>query len=172
MGFYASTATWAQRSTGPGFHTRFVPPPGFPTLLTVFSLHAFRPRGPVPLMRFTLQSLSPPQSRTPFSAVALLPFLASRAPALRTRSSRCPAAPGLCSLRRSVPAEAEAAAGRCSHGFPSPLQSVPRRPRRRLPGTFPPALPSPDLGEIGRAALQGFDAPTGRMAPRGAARLS
>jgi hypothetical protein len=38
MGFSASTATSAWRSTNPGFHTRFVPPSGFPTLLTVYSL--------------------------------------------------------------------------------------------------------------------------------------
>lgn len=101
---------------GPGRPARFVPPSGFPTLLTVSSLHAFRPRGPVPLVRFTLQSVSPPRSRTPFGAVALLPFPASRAPALRTRSSRCPAAPGPCSPRRSVSTLAEARADRCSHG--------------------------------------------------------
>ena len=87
----------------PGFHTRYGPPSEFLTLLTAYSLHAFRPRGPVPLMGFTLQSFSPPQSRTPLGAVALLPFLASRTLALRTRSSRCPAASGRCSLRRSVP---------------------------------------------------------------------
>jgi hypothetical protein len=51
----------------------------------------------------SLQSVSPPQSRAPCGFLALLPFLTSRAPALRTRRSRCPAAPGLCSLRRSVP---------------------------------------------------------------------
>jgi len=88
----------------PGFQPRFVPSSGFLTLLTAFSLRAFRPRGPVPLMGFTLQSFSPPQSRTSCDAWALLPFLASRTLALRTRSSRCPAAPGRCSLQRSVPA--------------------------------------------------------------------
>jgi hypothetical protein len=66
------------------------------------------PEGPVPLMGFTLQSFSPSQSRTPFGAVALLPFLASRAPALRTRRPRCPAASGLCSPRGSVPLTTEA----------------------------------------------------------------
>jgi hypothetical protein len=74
------------------------------------------PEGPVPLMGFTLQSFSPSQSRTPFGAVALLPFLASRAPALRTRRPRCPAAPGLCSPRGSVPDRAEARPDRCSPG--------------------------------------------------------
>jgi hypothetical protein len=88
----------------PGFQPRFVPPPGFLTLLTGCSLRTSRSRGPVPLMGFTLQSVSPPQSRSPFGAVALLLFLTSRHPALRTRRSRCPAAPGPCSLRRSVPA--------------------------------------------------------------------
>jgi hypothetical protein len=117
VGFRASTATSARRSTNPGFHTRFVPPPGFSTLLTACSLRAFRSRGPVPLMRFTLQSLSPPRSRTPFDASALLPFLAWRVPALRTRKSPCPAAPGLCSPRRSVLRRAEARRSRCSHGL-------------------------------------------------------
>jgi hypothetical protein len=69
----------------PGFQPRYVPPSGFLTLLTVYSLRAFRPRGPVPLMGFTLQSLSPAQSRTPFGATTLLLFLATRPPALRTR---------------------------------------------------------------------------------------
>jgi hypothetical protein len=104
MGFLAPTATSARRSTFPGFQPRYDPPSGFPTLLTVSSLRAFRPRGPVPLMGFSLQSFSPPQSRTSCDACALMPFLASRTLALRTRSSRCPAASGRCSLRRSVPA--------------------------------------------------------------------
>jgi hypothetical protein len=104
MGFDAPTATSARRSTDPGFQPRYVPPTGFLTLLTACSLRAFRPRGPVPLMGFTLQSFSPPQSRAPCGAIALLLFLASRTLALRTRSSRCPATSGRCSLRRSVPA--------------------------------------------------------------------
>jgi hypothetical protein len=57
-------------------------------------------------------------------------------------------------------------------GLHTPLQSVPLGPWRRLPGTFPPALPSSDLREIGTAALQGFVASAGRATPRGAARLS
>jgi hypothetical protein len=85
--------------------------------LTVYSLRAFRPRGPVPLVRFTLQSLSPPRSRTPFSTCALLPFLAWRVPALRTRKSPCPAASGLCSPWRSVLRRTEARRNRCSHGL-------------------------------------------------------
>jgi hypothetical protein len=111
----------------PGFQPRYVPPPGFPTLMTVSSLRASRPRGPVPLMGFTLQSFSPPQSRAPCGAIALLLFLASRTLALRTRRSRCPAAPGRCSLRGSVPPPAEAgrrpmlswAFRRLSRAFPS-----------------------------------------------------
>jgi hypothetical protein len=117
MGFCASTATTAWRSTYPGFHARFVPPSGFLTLLTGYSLHAFRPRGSVPLMRFTLQSLSPPRSRTSFDACALLSFLAWRVPALRTRKSPCPATSGLFSPRRSVLRRAEARRSRCSHGL-------------------------------------------------------
>jgi hypothetical protein len=51
----------------------------------------------------SLQSLSPPQSLAPSGFLALMSFLTSRPPALRTRRSRCPATPGLCSPRRSVP---------------------------------------------------------------------
>jgi hypothetical protein len=122
----------------PGFQTRFVPPPGFPTLLTAYSLRTARPRGPVPLMGFTLQSVSPPQSRTPFGAVALLLFLTSRHPALRTRMSRCPAAPGRSSLRRSVPAR-----GR-NPGKADALMGFPASPERFLArrgdGFPPPSL--------------------------------
>jgi len=59
----------------------------------------------------SLQSVPPPQSRAPRGFLALMPFLTSRAPALRTRRSRCPAAPGLCSLRRSVPDSSQCARG-------------------------------------------------------------
>jgi hypothetical protein len=37
-----------------------------------------------------------------------------------------------------------------------PLQSVPRAPWKRLPASFPPALPTPPLGERRRPALQGL----------------
>jgi hypothetical protein len=87
----------------PGFQPRHVPPSGFFTLLTVSSLRTSRPRGPVPFMGFTLQSFSLSQSRTPFDACALLPFLTSHPSALRTRRSRCPATPGLCSPQETVP---------------------------------------------------------------------
>jgi len=84
------------------------------------------PEGPVPLMGFTLQSVSPPRSRTPFGAVALLPFLASRSPALRTRRPRCPAAPGLCSPRGSVPYGAEAPGAVTLLGFCASPEFSPR----------------------------------------------
>ena len=147
----------------PGFQPRHVPPSGFFTLLTVCSLRAFRSRGPVPLMGFTLQSFSPPQSGTPSDAAALLSFLTSHPSALRTRRSRCPATPGLCSLRRSVPSES-----RSSHqadallGFSAPLQSVPLRPSERSPAPFPLVLSVSDLREIGYPALQGLTGPSGR----------
>jgi hypothetical protein len=147
----------------PGFQPRYGPPSGFLTLLTGYSPRAFRPQGPVPLMGFTLQSFSPPQSRTPLGACALLPFLASRTLALRTRSSRCPATPGRCSLRRSVPAT-----DRSRHradallGFLPPLQSVPFVPGNQLPGPFPHALCPPDLREARRPALQGVNEHSGR----------
>ena len=104
MGFSAPSATSARRSTRPGDSSpRYVPSPGFLTLLTVCSLRAFRSRGSEPLLGFTLQSFPPAQSCAPLGADALMPFLTSRPSALRTRRSRCPAAPGRCSLRGSVP---------------------------------------------------------------------
>jgi hypothetical protein len=87
MGFVAPTATSAReidviRGSNPGsFRLQ-----GFPPSWRFAPPRAFRSRGPVPLMGFTLQSVSPRWSRTPFGALALLPFPASRAPALRTRS--------------------------------------------------------------------------------------
>jgi hypothetical protein len=116
MGFLSPSTTRAGRSTGPGFHTRFVPPAGFLALLTVCSLHCF-PTSRVGAAHgvWALQSLTPPQSRTPRGAKTLMPFLTSRAPALRTRRSRCPATPGHCSLQRSVPA--------ANRGSPRPLLS-------------------------------------------------
>jgi hypothetical protein len=114
-------------------------------------------------MGFTLQSFSPPQSRTSCDACALLPFLASRTLALRTRSSRCPAAPGRCSLRRSVPATSRSRRRADTLlGFHAPLQSVPVLPRTRLPGPFPRALSPIDLREVGWPALQGLDEQEGR----------
>jgi hypothetical protein len=129
------------------------------------------PEGPVPLMGFTLQSVSPSRSRTLFSAVALLPFMASRAPALRTRRPRCPAASGLCSPRGSVPDPPKRAGPILSWAF-APLQSVPRTPWSRLPDSFLPALYRIALGEDDHAALQGLPERTGRGLPRGNSRLS
>jgi hypothetical protein len=69
MGFRSPSAMWAGRSTGPGFHTRFVPPAGFLALLTVCSLTCF-PTSRVGITHgvWALQSLTPPQSRTPRGA--------------------------------------------------------------------------------------------------------
>jgi hypothetical protein len=147
MGFFAPTATSARRSTDPGFHTRYVPPSGFLALLTVCSLRAFRSRGSVPLVGFTLQSLSPSQSRTPCGAMALVLFLTSCSSALRTRRSRCPAAPGQCSLRGSVPAAGRSPQGPMLSWVSRPLQSIPRTPGDRLPGPFPHALPPTETDE-------------------------
>jgi len=118
MGFLSPSAMWAGRSTGPGFHTRYVPPSGFFTLLAACSLHCF-PTSWVGTAHgvLALQSLTPPQSRTPRGASTLMLFPTSRAPALRTRRSRCPATPGPCSLRRSVPRQTGVCHGRCSHGL-------------------------------------------------------
>jgi len=69
MGFLSPSAIWAGRSTHPGFHTRFVPPSGFSTLLAACSLHCF-PTSRVGTAHgvLALQSLTPPQSRTPRGA--------------------------------------------------------------------------------------------------------
>jgi hypothetical protein len=58
--FFAPSATSARRSTSPGRPTRFVPPPGFLTLLTAYSLQrlpatkAGTARGVLPSERFPL----------------------------------------------------------------------------------------------------------------------
>jgi len=100
-------------------------------------------------MGFALQSVSPPWSRTPFGAVALLLFSASRTHALRIRSSRCPEASGLCSPRRSVPYTDRGPPRPMLSWVILPLQSDPRTARTRLPGHFPHALFRPRLRESG-----------------------
>ncbi len=69
MGFASPSVIEAGRSTGPGFQSRFVPPSGFFTLLTVYSLHCF-PTSRVGTTHgvWALQSVTPPQSRTPRGA--------------------------------------------------------------------------------------------------------
>ena len=118
MGFCAPTTTWARRSTQPGlptpvrsaFRVSHPPdgflPPDFPTS-GVGAVRGVHPPEPFP-----------PAEPYAFGARALMLFLASRSLALRTRRSRCPAAPGPCSLRGSVPAHLpRLGAGRCSHGL-------------------------------------------------------
>jgi hypothetical protein len=130
----------------PGFHTRHVPPSGFCTLLTVYSLRTSRPQGPVPLMGFTLQSFSLRWSGTPFSALALLSFLTSHSSALRTRRSRCPATPGLCSLPKTVlprnlgPAKAVTLMG----FFVASPKCSPAGRGGGCPSLFPPVLSATD----------------------------
>jgi hypothetical protein len=112
MGSASPTATSVRRSTNPGFHTRFVPPSGFLTLLTVCSLRHFpvsrtgATRGVHPSRAFPLR-----RALHLKGLLTLMSFLTSRAPALRTRRSRCPATPGLYSLRRSVPDSSRCARG-------------------------------------------------------------
>jgi len=134
MGFLSPSANKAGRSTDPGFQTRFVPPSGFLTLLAVYSLHCF-PTSRVGAAHgvLALQSLTPPQSRTPRGASTLMLFLTSRAPALRTRRSRCPATPGPCSLRRSVLRQTGVHHSRCSHGLFAVRNSPAGLKGRRLP---------------------------------------
>jgi hypothetical protein len=69
VGFTSPSAISAGRSTGPGVQPRFVPPAGFSTLLTVYSLHCV-PTSRVGITHgvLALQSLTPPQSRTPRGA--------------------------------------------------------------------------------------------------------
>jgi hypothetical protein len=173
VGFSASTATTAGEVHEPGVSSpgmfrlqgskpswRFTPSP------------ACRSRGPAPLVGFTLQSVSPRWSRTPFGARALMLFPASRAPALRTKRSRCPAAPGRCSPLRSVPAADRGPLRPMLSWAFSPLQSDPRAARTRLPGHVPHALFPAVLGEDCGPALQGVGTHASRQAPRGADQLS
>lgn len=104
MGFCAPTTTSTRRSTRSGFPTPVCSafrvsrppdgllPPCFPASRTGAA------RGVHPPERF------PPAEPYAFGACALMLFMTSRSLALRTRRSRCPAAPRLCSPRRSVPA--------------------------------------------------------------------
>jgi hypothetical protein len=84
-----------------------------------------------------LQSLTPPQSLAPSGFLALMSFLTSRPPALRTRRSRCPATSGLCSLRRSVPDSSETRAGRYSHGILGSPSADPRAASASGPALTP-----------------------------------
>jgi hypothetical protein len=142
----------------PGFHTRHVPPSGFRTLLTVYSLRTSRPQGPVPLMGFTLQSFSLRWSGTPFSALALLSFLTSHSSALRTRRSRCPATPGLCSLPKTVlPRNLGPAKAVTLMGFFRRLSEVfPDWPWGRLPVPVPSCAFCGGSQGIRHPALQGL----------------
>jgi hypothetical protein len=107
-------------------------------------------------MGFTLQSLSPSQSSAPFGADALLPFLTSRPPALRTRRSRCPAASGLCSLQGSVPPEPKPGEADALMGFwASPEQFLARRGNSFLLLSLMRFM-RPFSEKKGRPALQGL----------------
>jgi hypothetical protein len=117
---------------------------------------------------FTLQSVSPPQSRTPFDAMTLMPFLTSHSSALRTRRSRCPAASGLCSLQGSVSGPGPKTRWTDAlMGFVRLSRAFPHAPWNRLPGSFPPVLQTCALREIARPALQGLDESVGEENPRG-----
>lgn len=83
----------------------------------------------------------PPAEPYAFGACALMLFLTSHSLALRTRRSRCPAAPRLCSLRRSVPSVDLSPLGPMLSWASLPLRSVPPVSRVRLPVLFPHALP-------------------------------
>jgi hypothetical protein len=105
-------------------------------------------------MGFALQSVSPPWSRTPFGAAALMLFSASRTFALRTRSSRCPAAPGRCSPRRSVPS-----ADRGPHR-PMLSWAVFASPERSPHGTHPASRAHPSCAStLPAAGVGGGGAP-------------
>jgi hypothetical protein len=108
-------------------------------------------------MGFTLQSFSPPRSRTPFGASALMPFLTSRSSALRTKRSRCPAASGLSSPRGSVSRSGPKTGGTDAL---LGLSASPERPACRGAGFPTPSFLRfcrPISEETGRPALQGLD---------------
>jgi hypothetical protein len=130
------------------------------------------PEGPVPLMGFTLQSVSPSQSRTSFDAVALLPFLASRSPALRTRRPRCPAASGRCSPRGSVPILAEAKRADTLLGFLRLSRAFPAHRGAGFPAPSFLRFPPPPSGRAAVRRSKAFPSARVGRSLAGTARLS
>jgi hypothetical protein len=161
LGFCAPTTTSTRRSTQPGLPTPVrsayrvshpldgLLPPCLPISRTGAA------RGVHPPERF------PPAEPYAFGAFALLLFLASRSLALRTRRSRCPAAPRLCSLRRSVPGcgpwRTKVHAGRCSHGLFCLSGAFPRCREIGFPIASLMRFHRSTSEEVKRAALQGLD---------------
>ena len=158
MGFCAPTTTSTRRSTRSGFPTPVCsafrvshPLDGLlPPRLPISRIGAAR--GVHPPERF------PPAEPYAFGACALMLFLASRSLALRTRRSRCPAAPRLCSLRRSVPGVNLSPLGPILSWAFLPLRSVPTviasSASRTLPScTFTRRSPKRAIGSV----LQGVD---------------
>ena len=137
MGFCAPTTTSTRRSTRSGF-----PTPVRSAFRVSHPLDGLLPQC-LPVSRTgAARGVHPPEPFPPaepyaFGACALMLFLASRSLALRTRRSRCPAAPRLCSLRRSVPAcEPESTRADALMGFsasPERSSDVVRSASRSLP---------------------------------------
>ena len=96
----------------------------------------------------------------------LMLFSTSRAPALRTRRSRCPATPGPCSLWRSVPRQTGVRHGRCSHGLSAVRNSLHGLGRNRLPGFRPSCLEKPDSTSPSPSGHSGVSSPADLPVPK------
>ena len=157
MGFCAPTTTSTRRSTRSGFPTPVCsafrvshPLDGLlPPCLPITRIGAAR--GVHPPERF------PPAEPCAFGAVALMPFMTSRSLALRTRRSRCPAAPRRCSLRRSVPAcEPESTRADTLMGFSASPECSPdavRSASRSLPSCTFTVSASEEVEAVGTPGL-------------------
>jgi len=113
----------------PGFHPRFVPPPGFLTLLTAFSLHRFpvtrtgATRGVHPSELFPLTEPYAFRRRCPHAVSDIALFCSEDQKATMPRGSRV-----FLFVRIRIRSHRGAAESMLSWGFAAPLQSMTRTP--------------------------------------------
>ena len=139
--FSAPTAAPARRSTIPGFHTRFVPPPGFLTLLTVSSLRHLpitwtgATHGVHPAELFPLAEPYAFRRRCPLVVSDIAFFCSEDQRITIPRDFRA-----FLPARIRIPTRARRFGGTDALLGLSPLQSVSHTPWNRLPGSFLLAL--------------------------------
>jgi hypothetical protein len=125
MRFRAPTATSARRSTDPGFHTRFVPPTEFLTLLTVSSLRHLpisrigAARGVHPTERFPPAEPYAFRRHDPHAVFDIAFFCSEDQEITMPRGFRALLTAGI-----RIRSGSEDPVDRCSHGVRSPLQSL------------------------------------------------